>query len=342
LALIGVPRRTRSIWLGLVQFLIGAAMVSGLAALLARSAPAAPLPAGWQILRPPAEVAALALDGEVLWVGGRDGLLAVDRKTVSLAPLPAGGPDIRYVSDLLVDGDGGLWIAHQAGLTRLRNGEWRTFGPAEGVPAGPTTSAFRDRAGALWVGVAEGVVRFEREPGEGERTRYTARDGPGLATVDVIYQDSAGLLWLGSASPNSGGLASFDGQTWRAYSTRDGLAHPSINGIVQDRAGTLWVAIGFADLGGASFLRDGVWRQLTEQDGLAGAKVRSVFEDRDGRLWLGSEYDGITVLDGDRRRVFTPRDGLSGWEVKEMVQDESGVYWLGTEDGLTRIARIEW
>jgi ligand-binding sensor domain-containing protein len=102
------------------------------------------------------------------------------------------------------------------------------------------------------------------------------------------------------------------------------------------------VATGFADLGGASLLRDGAWRQLTEEDGLAGAKARSVFEDRDGRVWVGSEYDGIAVFDGDRRRVLTPRDGLSGWEVKEMVQDESGVYWLGTEDGLTRIEGIEW
>lgn len=346
LAVTVVPRLARRLGLGLTQVLLGAAAIVGLAVLLGRSAPGTPPPQGWRVLRPPGEVSALALQGDTVWTGGRDGLVAFDRRTAEVKPLPSGEPGLRYVSDLLADRQGALWVAHQSGLARFDGSRWQALGPDDGLPAGPATAVYQERSGAIWVGVTDGVVRYDPEydPGarrEPARRRYTSRDGLGLATVDVIYQDRQGALWLGSASPNQGGLARFDGEGWRTYSTRDGLVHPSVNGILEDRQGVLWVATGFADLGGASYLKGGVWGNLTRRDGLAGEKVRSVFEDRDGRLWLGSEYDGIAVLDGGRWRVLTPNDGLSGWEVKEMLQDEDGVYWLGTEDGLTRIEGLD-
>ncbi len=80
---------------------------------------------------------------------------------------------------------------------------------------------------------------------------------------------------------------------------------------------------------------------MTERDGLAAEWTRSVFEDDAGRLWFGSEYAGITVLDGTVWSVLTPREGMAGWEVKEMVQDQDGAYWLGTESGVTRIESLD-
>ncbi|HQN20083.1 MAG TPA: two-component regulator propeller domain-containing protein, partial [Syntrophobacteraceae bacterium] len=323
----------RSFAMGILQFIAGIVLVAGLTVLIRQVPHDRDLPPGWSIIRPPHEVSALALQGDVVWAGGKDGLMAIDRPTGRLLPLPTGLPEMKYVSDLLIGTGGDLWIAHSAGVSRCVGGVRETCSREEGFPPGPAMSLLEDREGAIWAGTEQGVFRYDG------RTWHplTTDKGAGSGPVDVLYQDRDGIIWLGSSSPTQGSLASFDGKVWRPYTSRDGLAHNSVNAILQDHHGAIWFATGFGSRGGATRLADGTWTSLTRGDGLAGEKVRSIFEDCDGCLWFGSEYDGIAVSNGTTWRVFTPGDGLSGWEVKEMLQDSDGIYWLGTEDGVTRI-----
>jgi ligand-binding sensor domain-containing protein len=327
---------SRRVVVGIFQFGFGVLLIVGLTVALQRTSPKPSLPPGWTIIRPPHEVSALAVQGDVVWAGGQDGLVAIDRKTARVQPELAGQPSLRNVKDLLVDRRSRLWIAHGGGLTRYADGEWQSYSGAAGFFSGPAAALWEDHTGAIWVGLERGVGCFDGQAFQ----IYTSRDGLGLPAVDVIFQDRDGVIWFGSSSPVLGGLASFDGRTWRTYSTQDGLAHNSIIKIMQDRLGTLWFATGFASRGGASRLADSRWTTWTRQDGLAGEKVRSIFEDRDGRLWFGSEYDGIAVYDGAAWQVLTPEQGLAGWEVKEMVQDSDGMYWLATENGVSRISQF--
>ncbi len=294
-------------------------------------------PPGSMVIRPPNDLSALAVQGEILWAGGAEGLFAVNRHTSVVSRPPEPAALFRYVKDLLVDRGGSLWVAHGSGLSHYANGEWKDFTEADGLLQGPSLSLWEDAAGALWVGREDGVVRLS----EGSTVRYTVRDGLAAPGVDVIFQDRDGGMWFGSASPTQGGLPSYDGRVWRTFSTRDGLAHNSINAIIQDRSGALGFGAGFHDRGGASRLSEGVWSNLTRTDGLAGEKVRSIFEDQGGRLWFGSEYDGVAVFDGSNWRKLTTDDGLASWEVKKILQDPEGVYWLATLDGLTRLANVE-
>src|SRR5207248_380789 len=109
-------------------FQLGAGVLGmvGLTALLLWVLPAPVVPPGWMLIRPPHEVSALALQGDVVWAGGEDGLVAIDRLTGRLQTLPPGAPRLRAVKDLLVDRAGVLWIAHGHGLTRFTAGQWHT------------------------------------------------------------------------------------------------------------------------------------------------------------------------------------------------------------------------
>jgi ligand-binding sensor domain-containing protein len=332
--------RVRSIGLGLLQFGVGALLIAGIATSLQWVLPQPVLPQGWTTIRPPYETTALAVQGEVVWAGGRSGLVAIERLTGRLQAMPPGCPRLRHVKDLLVDRNGNLWIAHGSGLTRYAADRWQTFSTADGMLSGAATALCEDRDGALWIGTEQGVVRYYEQ-----RWRaFTTSDGLEADSVDVIFQDRDGVMWFGSGSTTRGGLSSYDGKTWQAYSTSDGLAHNSVNAIVQDREGALWFGTGFGRQGGATRLFREAWTTWSRQDGLAGEKVRSIFQDSAGRLWFGSEYDGMAVCDSSGKiwRLLTPREGLAGWEVKKMVQDHDGVYWLGTENGVTRIAKFDW
>ncbi len=282
-------------------------------------------PPGWNILRPPGETSAVALAGPLVWTGGAGGLVVFERHPVRKASLKL--PRTRHVRDILVDRQGQIWVAESAGLWRYAAGEWRSWtAPGALLALGETPD------GALWMGGESGLWRWE----DGEPRLVASRERVGLDAIETLYADGA-ALWLGSMSPK-GGLVRFDGASFEPRT--QGLAHPAVSAILRDSSGILWFGTGFGRAGGACGLKNGAWRVLTKAEGLAGEKARSIFEDRNGRLWIGSEYDGIAVLEGGRRRLLTPEQGLSGWEVKEMVQDDDGVFWLGTENGVTRIEAL--
>lgn len=330
------PRRHAWSIVGLFAGVV--ATVTTALVLMGRDRPLDSLPPGWKTIRPPQVVLALAEDGERVWAGGPDGVLALDRlHGQPLSSTIRDWPSLDYVFDLLVDRHGALWVAHRRGLSRYQGGVLRTFTEADGLLPGAAKALLEDRDGALWVGTETGLVRYD---GVSWR-RVTLNDGLGAVPVDVIFQDSDGTLWCGSASMNTGGVSRYSGTLWRTLSIRDGLAHNSVYGIIQDHHGALWFATGLGNKGGASRLLRGTWSVLRKQDGLAGEKVRSIYQDRQGHLWVGSESDGIAINVAGQWVVLTPRHGLAGWEVMEMLQDRDGTLWLATENGISRIASFD-
>ena len=319
----------------LLQLAIGVGIVVAATMAIPRSFSTAPEPAGWTILRPPHETSAIALAGDTVWAGGRDGLFAFDRRTGRL--LQAGAPDVAYVKDILVDSRGRLLVAHADGVSIRAGDVWTAIGPSDGYTWGAAAALAEWPRGTTWIGVRQGLVRCEAD-----RCALVSRaDGLASASVDVLFADGAEFLWAGSSEPRDAGLSRFDGQVWTRYLAPSSLAHDSVNALMRTRAGEFWVATGFGNRGAVSRLGPDGWSTWTTADGLAGPKARSVFEDRDGRIWVGSEYDGIAIFDDGRRlAILTPAEGLAGVEVKEMAQDEDGVYWLATENGVSRIATL--
>ncbi|MFB3905602.1 MAG: two-component regulator propeller domain-containing protein [Acidobacteriota bacterium] len=331
----------RSLWL-LLQFGLGIGLVWGLNLLLTRAdhaARSARLPSGWLVLRPPHEVSALSLSGDVLWAGGRDGITLLDRRSSDLLPLPPGTPDFHYVLDILHDREGRVWVAWEGGVSRLRpQGRWETLGESDGLPPGAASALYQDRDGSIWIGCPKGIFRYRA--GQADLVQPAA--SLPISGVDKILEDRSGSMWFASGAARGGGLVRLDQGEWSFFSIKQGLAHNSVNTLLEDRTGALWAGTGFSRRGGASRLVDGAWHSLFKSDGLAGEKVRSLFEDREGRLWIGSEYDGIAVFYQGERYLLTPDTGLAGWEVKEMLQDQEGNYWLGTEDGVSRLSGVDW
>ena len=328
----------RARWAALVPILgvaAGAALAAGVGLSLLRllvglAAPAPP--SGWSIHRPPQEVTTLALLGDTIWTGGRDGILGLGRARGEVRPELTPGFSASGVTALLADRAGRLWAAHFEGLSCREDGSWRNVARrGHGLPARPV-SLLEDDEGLL-VGTEAGLGRWR----DGRFESVPVPNDLALAGADVLHWDQDGTLWVGSSSPTRGGLWSRDASGWRRWDEEARLPHSSVNAIFTARDGSLWVATGFANRGGAAQRIGDRWRILTRRDGLAGEKVRTLFEDRAGRLWFGSEYDGVAIHDGDAWRTLGPAEGLAGREVKAVVEDSAGVLWLGTDTGLSRI-----
>lgn len=293
---------------------------------------------GLTIFRPPHEVSALSIWKGKLWAGGRDGLFALDLKSGELQPLPEPDVPLRFVTSLLAQGGVGLWIGHPGGLTLYDGHSFHTYTERDGLPDRRVNCLLLDSRGTLWVGTWKGSVAFNRTP----KLVLNRKAGLAVDMVRTIMEDDEGKLWFGSYVAPGGGLSIPEDGGWRVFDTRDGLPHDNVTSIFQDADGKVWVGTGMLDRGGcAVFSRRGRGWKLekvyTKKDGLAGEKVRTVFQDFNHVYWVASEYDGVLIMDGNRKRIFREKDGLSSNEVKAFLEDDNGTIWLGTRDGVTRI-----
>ncbi|MGV8120985.1 MAG: two-component regulator propeller domain-containing protein [Candidatus Xenobiia bacterium LiM19] len=307
---------------------------------LIRKEPPVPLPPGWMVFNPPDEVSAMALQGSVLWAGGRDGLYAIEVKHSEPVKKIESTPPLTYVKALMTDSKGILWIGHSQGISTCDGSSVKPVADP-GAPSGfPVYSLLRDREGALWAGTQKGAFRFD-----GERWKaLTTGEGLLHSMAYVMFQDSAGGMWFGSYDGPRGGLSIMSSGAWQYFSVKNGLPNNNVNAITQDSHGSVWIGTGFIDRGGAVKLEhvNGEWsikERRTVKEGLAGEKVRTIFIDTDGDLWFGSEYDGIAVFTGTGAVKVTKAEGLPASEVKCIAEDRDGTMWLGTLHGVARLKK---
>ncbi|HKP38710.1 MAG TPA: two-component regulator propeller domain-containing protein, partial [Pyrinomonadaceae bacterium] len=265
--------------------------------------------------------------------------------------------------------DGSFWagIPTQQ-LVHITNGQLQSFTTRDGLPALPADAAIgsfvEDQQGSLWLGSANGLVRYR----DGRFTTYTMANGLSSNGILSLFADREGTIWIGTTT---GGLNRLTRQFITSYSTRDGLAGDSVYPIYEDRDGVIW--IGTHRL---CFFKDGVIKNLAgDSFPLALTDVQAIGQDADGRVWISSyekiayvengriveppqvvknipgaqaiytdrqrnvwfgSKDGLFKLAGDVLTAYTTQDGLPGKDIKVIHQDGSGTIWIGTYDGLAR------
>ncbi len=165
--------------------------------------------------------------------------------------------------------------------------------------------------------------------------------GEGLpqSTVQEILQTRDGYLWLGTEE----GLARFDGLSFTVIDRRSHpeLRNSEVRSLLEEPGGSL--LIGTWD--GLYRLSEGQVRPVARSGGRPFGTVESLWRSPDGTLWIGTQDEGLVVLDRRKgyERVFTTADGLPGDSVWALWQSGDGVLWIGTDGGLARYTagRIE-
>lgn len=295
-------------------------------------------PEGWHLIRPPHEVTVLAQQGDVIWAGGREGLFAVDRRSLARVEKPSlKAKDLRGVKALLAEGDV-LWIGCRQGLYRCEQDRFELSAPSHQPDLGPVGAVRRTRDGALWVGVRGGAWRVV----DGSWHWFGNAEGLSVPGVDVIYEDREGNLWFGSNDPEATALYRRRVNEGKFVDGGEGLTSHAVNDLMEDREGTLWIATGFGARGGAARFDGQGWMPCPDIPDIAREKIRSLFEDSRQRLWFASEYNGVAIRGGGAWKRLLLRDGLPGSEVKDVVEDEDGTLWLATELGLGCLRSLAW
>jgi uncharacterized protein YjbI with pentapeptide repeats/frataxin-like iron-binding protein CyaY len=180
---------------------------------------------------------------------------------------------------------------------------------------------------SVWLAGSQGVARLDLR--SGVWTSYSLEDGLPGDQVRSITAEADGSVWL--ALRQAGGVAHFDGESWRHYpATDEGLISNEVHEVTIAPDGSVW----FATADGASRWdrETDTWTRYTEEDGLLANQVWRVLFTRDGKVWF-AHLVGMTVLElaetEEEEDVWASYGTSSFLASTEAKVDGSGRMWLG-------------
>jgi diguanylate cyclase (GGDEF)-like protein len=210
---------------------------------------------------PSAAVWTLHFEDNVLWVGGFDGLWALDlspKPTVSSASVE--GLSDQRVTVIDRGPPGSLWIGTKNGLNRL---DLASHAVERILPDPPDPTALRagyvstlltDRRGRLWVGTLGGgisVLDSRDHDGRPHFIRLGAAQGLASESIDKLLEDARGQIWASTDD----GLAVIDPNSFAIRSLRRAEGAPIANHWAGAGASTPEGELLFGAVGGLIIVR---------------------------------------------------------------------------------------
>ena len=242
-----------------------------------------------------------------------------------------------------------------------------TWDSSDGLPQSRIRAIVQTRDGYLWLGTANGLVRFDGV----NFTTFDIRSGSLKDNeVGCLVEDDEGVLWIGTYG---GGLTRYKDGRFTTFTTADGLPDDSIRKMDKDRLGNIW----FATPRGVGRYSKGAFTSYTTLNGLpnnfvtaicasspqgvfaaSGGRLNRFFnakfiteptveDDGDGRLdsmasgpdgalWLTFESSKIKCWKDGKLTIYT-RDDHNGNRPGAVYEDKQGTLWMGARDGLLRL-----
>lgn len=121
------------------------------------------------------------------------------------------------------------------------------------------------------------------------------------------------------------------GYTAKLYDATNGLPTSDANYVMGSSDGYIWIGgySGIIRYDGSSFER------LDASGGLTSGRV--IYEDSKGRIWVGTNDNGVVMIDGSQQRKFSYDDGLPSSSVRAICEDDHGNIFIGHTSGLSYI-----
>lgn len=280
-----------------------------------------------------------------VWIGTESkGLNRINVNTNKITRYKIGENGIldNFVSNILRDNDGTIWICTNKGISkyieeknRFVNYENKLYDNYSLIN-NQVFSIIQDNNGLIWVGTYSGISIFNPN-NKFEHYSCVIDDKTSLndSIVHGLYEDKDGAIWVGT---KSGGVniigkdgSNHDKKVIAWITEENGLSNDSVNYITGDET-YIWIAT-----------RDGLTRVdkynktikvYGKSDGFLSYNIKTLMIDSKGYLWIGTP-DGVNILNPntdkitDLSYIFYNND-ISDTYVQSIYENQNGEYILGT------------
>jgi ligand-binding sensor domain-containing protein/serine phosphatase RsbU (regulator of sigma subunit) len=231
------------------------------------------------------------------------------------------------------------WIGTDKGLlkTDLATGKIiKFFSKKNNLPKDTITAIYSSNGKEIWIGTEKhGLFRMNTAD---ERILRFPLDPGALENSVTIITGKGDQIWVGTKK----GLCNIEpvSSKIRWYSiNQGGLPHNSIRNLYLDMEGQLWVSTKSSIL--ACIKNEKVTRiPLNLGPGIL--TLGPVTEDTDSRVWVGSDGNGLFLVESDTATNITTNEGLLSNYCYSLISDKNQFIWVIHKNGLTRIRTTDF
>ena len=287
-----------------------------------------------------------------IWFGGAGGVARYDGYNLELYRHSAEDKNSlsnNYVTDLLVDSDGQLWVTTLWGLNRYdaENNHFIRFehnaSDASSLNHNWVWNIAQDSKQNFWLATDGGGLAFL--PHNGTTFTRFKHDANNTNTVPsdallTVYVDSHDNVWLGAKEK---GLSRYNPATQQfthypaVANDATSLSNGKVNSVFEDNQGRIWV--GTDD--GLNLLnaQTGTFTQYRNDPNnprsLSGNLIRNINQDSNENLWIATDGGGLSIYRGEQEGFdrYTREAGKSGGpinnKIRSIFEDAQGGLWFG-------------
>ena len=305
----------------------------------------------------------------VVWIGSTgEGLIRYQDGKISYLGR-TNGLAHDFVTALLEDSEGSLWIGTREGLSQLSDVKFPIYSQAEGMVGGSCHGLCASTNGGIWTANTEGLSLFDGK----QFTSYSTQIGLFNSYVKRVFEAKDGDVYFINATRTGGREVDVlsQGKIVASHPTKDwptALAEDA-HGVVVAVAGSLfrvsrtqfvpyayrdgmgpkmhWVrnlfgcpdgSLVVATVDGVFRLKDGAVEHWSIGEGLSDFDVLWASADGDGTIWAGLQTGLARIKDG-RVRNIDQSHGLADNIIRAIVPDDHGDMWLYSSRGFLRVSR---
>ena len=278
-----------------------------------------------------------------MWFGGSSGLARFDGNSTLIFRHEPKSPQSlsnNYITDLLVDAQGRIWIATRDGLNRYLPAD-NTFVRYQHQPGKPDSISYHNISalhespnGNIWVATNGGGLNlFDPKTESFKHFQHDASDSNTIASNNIksVYVDHQGHVWicffdagLDRLDTETGTVTHFTHEPENPLS----LSHNSVWSFFEDSQQRLWLGTRGGGLNRLDPATGNFYRYRYHPEG--SENIQDIAEYNDGTLWIATG-DGLKLFEPTTGRFIDlgPARNATGNFVRSLFQDKDGDWWFG-------------